>query len=76
VNNVEVSFANANKTAQVVSLECNNVANYSLSKIVCSERLNSSPISISGSSKSRVMMRNISVNGSVSVNGKVRIINK
>lgn len=76
VNSVEVSFANANNTAQVVSLECNNVADYSLSKIKCRERLNSSPIAISGSSKSRVTMRNILVNGHVSVNGKVRIINK
>ena len=76
MNNVEVAFAKANNSAKVMSLECNNTANYSLSKIICGEKLSSSPISISGPSESRVTMRNISVNGRVSVNGKVRVINK
>ena len=76
INNVEVSFAKVNKAAKVMNLECNTAADYSLSKITCGDDLNTSPISISGSSKSRVTMRNISVMGKVSVKGNVRISNK
>lgn len=76
VNNVEVKFEKANDSAKVMNLECNNIAEYYLSKISCGTKFSSSPISISGSPKSKVSMKKISVNGHVSIKGNVRVSNK
>ena len=65
VNNVKVNFKHPESSAKIMNLKCNDRAKYFLSNISSNNKFKSAPISITKSSKARVSMSKISVDGEI-----------
>lgn len=74
IRDVHVKFEKTTDSARVINLECNDAGDYSLSKVSCDNELKSSPITISGTAKSKVKVKSIAVKGELSVRNNVRIV--
>lgn len=74
IRDIHFSFENTTDAARVINLECNDTGDYSLSNITCDNVFKLSPISISGTPKSKVMVNRIAVKGEMLVKNNVRIM--